>query len=508
MKKIITIVGASLFENFGENCKNVSFDESYESIKEHNFEYTQWNNKSNRVENDCNTIRNAIKNTTYSSAELCSILKICAQERETKFEVHLLATDTVVSVLAAELICEWLNDTSNSERPKNLKECLFFRPQDPKEFTEQGKEVYVIKDLRIEEKETFEQGIMNLVGVLDKVIEPSKEEKEEIKQGKRKKQEMILNITSGYKAIIPIVTLLGQIKEIPLKYIFNETDLEKTELIEIGNLPFSFDWASIERYYLFLGEGVEALNNGKREYNQLYEEAKKIGLVHCDGRKYTPTPLGTIFKKIAKENYIGKDSLGFLIEYKVWEYYTFYDLNISTKYNSTRSITIDKQVEQNKKNATKEERGNYRGNEVDILLEEKEKAVVWKQIKDTGKYDYAVPTNFIPIEVKPLLNTDATQFEKWLGRIKEKWSTPIEIQMVLYSFLPKKYLEHFLENQTSFQKKLKQKYFDISQEVFPNTSLRIRCINIDIAFGKGELKGFMQFPLSQEMFVKEFNHKG
>jgi CRISPR/Cas system-associated protein Csm6 len=251
MKKIITTVGTSVFENFfnkDENKEHINLND-YKHLKDNDYTYSEWNN-NNRI---CKVRMSISIQDENASAEIRSIVEICKQEPDSEFEVHLIATDTILSVLAAELICEWFNRTDNKEKPINLTNCLFVKPQIPEKFTTQGEEKHVIKSLRVDNKDVFEKGFMNLVSVLDNLTN-LKEIKNE--DGKKVKIEYIFNITGGYKAIIPIVTLLGQIKEVPLKYIYNDSELKDNEnpLIEVGNLPFGLDWAVVEALKPFSNE--------------------------------------------------------------------------------------------------------------------------------------------------------------------------------------------------------------------------------------------------------------
>jgi hypothetical protein len=239
-----------------------------------------------------------------ASAEIRSIIEICKQEPNTDFEVHLIATDTVLSVLAAELICEWFNRTDNKEKPENLKNCLFAKPQEPEKFEKQDNERHIIKNLRVDNKATFEKGFMNLVSVLDKLIE---------------KDKTILNITGGYKAIIPIITLLGQIKEVPLKYIYNDSDLKDSEnpLIEVGNLPFSFDIGYIEGYVHLITD------TSKIDNNKVAKKLFELGLVQKDTVPTELSIIGELIKNKLESDDLpfAKTTMGYLVEYKFYEYY-------------------------------------------------------------------------------------------------------------------------------------------------------------------------------------------
>ena len=90
-----------------------------------------------------------------------------------------------------------------------------------------------VEGLNIYDSAKFnDTGFHNLVEITSK----------EIRSAKAAKEKVILNISGGYKAILPVMTLVAQLEEVPLNYVYEDSN----EIIEIGNLPISFDWAAIE----------------------------------------------------------------------------------------------------------------------------------------------------------------------------------------------------------------------------------------------------------------------
>ena len=59
---------------------------------------------------------------------------------------------------------------------------------------------------------------------------------------------ILLNITGGYKATIPYLTLMGQIYNLPIYYTFEETPGHQSELIRIPQAPIAIDWGLFEKY--------------------------------------------------------------------------------------------------------------------------------------------------------------------------------------------------------------------------------------------------------------------
>ena len=55
---------------------------------------------------------------------------------------------------------------------------------------------------------------------------------------------VVLNPTGGFKALVPYTVLVGMLKRVPCRYIFEQS----TELLELPPLPVAFDRAPFERY--------------------------------------------------------------------------------------------------------------------------------------------------------------------------------------------------------------------------------------------------------------------
>jgi putative CRISPR-associated protein (TIGR02619 family) len=130
------------------------------------------------------------------------------------FHIHLLTTETVLSKLAAKIIKKAYEGNARI-KVVAIKKVIGLQVENPDRFDEIG----------------FE----NLVSGIRDI--------------QNKKDITILNISGGYKGVVPIATILGQIYGINLNYIYEDTE----RLIEIGNLPIHFDWARTESLKPFLG---------------------------------------------------------------------------------------------------------------------------------------------------------------------------------------------------------------------------------------------------------------
>jgi CRISPR/Cas system-associated protein Csm6 len=212
MKKLITTVGTSLFSNYQKRKDDITSHLDY--IKEK--ESRDYESCKRRIEQ----IKVAILKDTppdpkSRSAEIKSILEI-SKEIQSFLETQLLASDSLSSVVAAEII-EKIFSTSLSN--ENIK--VSFQ-----------KEEHTVEGLQVKNKNDFEKkGMPELIAKIENFFGGYYEN-------------CLLNITGGFKATIPYLTIFGQINNLPLYYIFEET----TELIKIPQAPIDISWGIFEKY--------------------------------------------------------------------------------------------------------------------------------------------------------------------------------------------------------------------------------------------------------------------
>lgn len=207
-----------------ENAKHKAFS-NYLHLKKSNYAYVHWDNQVKRR----NELENIGGNKIGTSAEIASIIAIQAELGQ-EVKVHLLSTDTILSVLAAKLIKKWFEDSANKAAYPGVKQISFTRPETS--FKNNETEDYVVKDLRIDSNDDYEKGAINLLEVLNRITDKN----------------TILNITGGYKVIVPLLTVWAQIKKVQLKYLFNESELAKDKLmpLTLGEFPLNLDWNVVE----------------------------------------------------------------------------------------------------------------------------------------------------------------------------------------------------------------------------------------------------------------------
>ena len=121
--------------------------------------------------------------------------------------------------------------------------------------------VNTIKGLQVDEARTFRTvGIQNLFAFLDKNLGEIRFTRD---------QEIVLNVTGGFKSVVPYVTLYGILRRFPVVYLFERSE----ELIVLPPVPLYYDQALVNRAQKALvalrKEGVmarEAINRLIRDF--------------------------------------------------------------------------------------------------------------------------------------------------------------------------------------------------------------------------------------------------
>ena len=214
MKKIITMVGTSIFERYFEDNGDRYIRNYYEDLIEKRAK--EYESQKARVE----VIRRAFRrwfeerqdNRENFSAEIKSLVKI-RKELNDDLEVYLLCSDTVLSKLASELIKEVLQSLG---------------------FDIERVHTSLISGLQVWDREEFNNGMINLIKELYEIAGEYWDN-------------VIINITGGYKATVPYLTILAQMNRCLIYYIFERTDA----LIKIPYVPLDIKWEIFEKYEEF-----------------------------------------------------------------------------------------------------------------------------------------------------------------------------------------------------------------------------------------------------------------
>ncbi|MGB9762948.1 MAG: hypothetical protein ACPLW7_02930, partial [Minisyncoccia bacterium] len=101
MRKVITMVGTSLFENYIDEKEDNIFKEAYEDFKDLKVNAENLDHHSEKRENIETALNETWfrKNKQNASAEIKSLIKL-KEELKEDFEIHLLYSDTALSRLA------------------------------------------------------------------------------------------------------------------------------------------------------------------------------------------------------------------------------------------------------------------------------------------------------------------------------------------------------------------------------------------------------------------------
>lgn len=276
MIKAIVTVGTSLFTNYLKN--NKSFLNEYERLIDEPYSnYGSFSHEVNKIKSDLDKKAKDID----LSAEIKTLVKL-KEELSEKIEVYLFSTDTILSKLASEIIKAKYNDEFD------------FR------------EIKVIEGLQTKDFTKYDSiGFLRLVGAFKKFIQTISDEK----------CETYLLISGGYKAIIPPLTILGQLYNMKLVYVYEESE----ELIYFPKLPIHYDWSLAEQYYPFL----QLIAQGRKlDNNEILEEMSELHLLRKSNHNFKLTSLGQLFKEyIESELPIADNTLGFFVEYKLLEHF-------------------------------------------------------------------------------------------------------------------------------------------------------------------------------------------
>ena len=235
MTFVITPVGTSLFTNGSEHDRIIK--QNYTRIEDK--PESEWNINTASI----NALRTQserfiLTQRTSASAELQSTAKI-QSALNSDITVHLLASDTLASRLAAEILRDQINAPHNILGGNIVAK---FNP-DPR-----AGHIDVIRNLQVNDAKDFSRdGMPNLFHRINYI--------KDWEAGGS--QNLAINITGGYSATLPYLTIFGQLESVPLYYNFEDSD----ELIVIPQAPLAIDWNLIEKYYdvlTQLDKGIKA----------------------------------------------------------------------------------------------------------------------------------------------------------------------------------------------------------------------------------------------------------
>lgn len=201
-----------------------------------------------------------------ASAEIQSIIKIIEEaklEKGAKVKLYFVATDTAEGCSAARIVAHFFSSgiykegaaakeveievvgckllEENPKTADRIKEMRNYLSADYQ--SEVDDQAFAVAGLQVKNlKEFQEKGLYNLLEVVGILSE----------QASSKKDQLVLNISGGYKAMIPVMTVFAQILSVPIKYIYEESD----ELFTLEQFPIDYDWDLVESATYFLRKEV------------------------------------------------------------------------------------------------------------------------------------------------------------------------------------------------------------------------------------------------------------
>ena len=208
MKTVVTTVGVSLYENYLKRMRDI--EEHYEILRDE--PGSAYETKAERIRMLKTPILGFLKGKPQdASAETKSLSKLRNRLKE-DLVVRLISTDTVLSIVAAELLAETDCGIGVESR--------YNREQDN------------IKGLQVADAKLYrEEGSKNLLRRLYRLHEECG-------------GNMVINMTGGFKATIPLLTIFGQLNDIRLYYIFENTDA----LLEMPQAPMDIAWSVFDEH--------------------------------------------------------------------------------------------------------------------------------------------------------------------------------------------------------------------------------------------------------------------
>lgn len=325
MKKVITTVGTSLITNYQReknggtlqgdfnNIDGVvdylkTLDSSeYDKVLNRNdikpikdvmqskwLQGVRWDERRNAWVLDSNSPEN-----TKASAELSTLYRIKAEH---EFDtVYFICTDTALSVLASECMRDY------SPLLKGIDVHIIRIPHlKVKDYDEFKKNALI----NLVYDEFKKHGLSNLVEKIVSIINQESAEN------------LLMNISGGYKAFLPFLTVLTQIYKIPAFYLYEESD----QLIQFPLLPINFDWEFSQAFNKTLETKTDGIALKKKIGKEALAEFASRSLISNINGVYELTKVGEIYGMFAK-NFQGKqdkkekDISGCFAEYKWLEYY-------------------------------------------------------------------------------------------------------------------------------------------------------------------------------------------
>lgn len=346
---VITTVGVSLFLNYFEKHKSSPWLEYWEHIKEKKLSGGRPEDLINQEGPLLENFRKAVSGQLELTN--CAELKTLQALKKQGFEelrTVLLSSDTLVGYVAGEILKKKLPkqgidvaghisvegwdvmkaDTFSNVGIDNIIQIIGAQIMEERALKEIGR---LLKENNPSEvkKAITGRGEINRhldIGLIEQIVTgleglPTKSDNRKkylesplLEAIGAQKGAVILNISGGYKSIIPFLTLMGQLYGAGLCYIYEDSD----ELISIPQFPVQYDWSLALKYLHFLNDPTTRLEAAERK--GVLSELQGAGLVDTGEKKLTE--IGRLFAHYGKHN-LPWDNLvlGLFYEYLLLEHY-------------------------------------------------------------------------------------------------------------------------------------------------------------------------------------------
>lgn len=469
MKKVITTVGTSLITNYQQEKNGGTLQGDFNSIDSvvddlKPLDSSEYDGGKNKIaietikkvmqskwlqgvrweeKRDAWVLDSKATENAKASAELSTLYRI---REKYKFDtVYFICTDTALSVLAAECM-------------KDYSPLL------------KGIDVRIIRipNLKVNDYDEFKKnGLSNLVKEIVLIIKQDSAE------------DLLMNISGGYKAFIPFLTVLTQIYKIPSFYIYEESE----QLIQFPQLPINFDWEFAQAFARLLkrdAKGVLYFDYEKDIDEKVLQTFIDHGLLEKNNGSFIFSEVGLIYGLFASEfcrnqkekrekvRFAHDQTLnGHFAEYKWMEYY----------YNSSLPLRIfhsvkDKEIYLNKN------RHSVGTHEVDLIVERNDDFIVCES-KSFGQ----IRNTNIGVE-------EMTDF--FMNRVNFN-PKPSEFHLCVYAIVSGKKDKMNVENEL---KDFGRKLFNRDELIQTNINFKLL-----VMFPPVSLADFMQNPLSNKDVV-------
>ncbi|MBV6428524.1 MAG: hypothetical protein KIPDCIKN_03059 [Haliscomenobacter sp.] len=417
---IITTVGTSIFTNYQKKEVETAWEnaDKYRGISDYRMLEAKNDSASQYSASDYEKAENKIEqywlkgikkideawivseNTPnrHASAEITSIIEIAQKIRKddnnAEIEVQLLATDTALSVSAAKLIGLFFEDSDMVSVRKFVKETDFVASLGVKPKSGDVADTY------------YDAGLQNLV---DKLMG----EAGIIRKAKKDGLNPVINFSGGYKSTIPVLTIIAQLENIPMYYIYEDSD----HLMEVGNLPFDFDWAAVERLHYYLDSDL--LNDDLG--SEILEELKDRKLIALSKSGYKVSPLGRLFRNARDVMPDGGGTFGKIVEVKLWEHFVKNPLTDFSSKFPKRSLACH--------------RHDLTGEIVEIIPEDEKGNNLYKGIEIDLTF-YASDGNYAILESKSISGIKGVKPELYFagGKFHNDGKLPALFSLVVYKY--------------------------------------------------------------------------